>query len=68
MSYKAELVEKKDQYYQLEASKSGIKDLFNDLLDGTKGFKYEITLKFELKKSWGERLNLLQSISIQQQK
>ena len=35
MSYKVELVEKK----KLEASNSSIKDLFNDLLDETKGFK-----------------------------
>ena len=34
---------------QLEASKSSIKDLFNDLLDEMKGFKYQITLKVELK-------------------
>ena len=47
MSYKVELVEKKDPLIQLEASKSSIKDLFNDLLDETKGFKYQITLKVE---------------------
>ena len=40
MSYKVELVEKKDSLVQLEASKSSIKDLFNNLLDETKGFKY----------------------------
>ena len=34
----------------LEASKSSIKDLFGDLLDDTKGFKYQITLKVMLKK------------------
>ena len=39
MSYKVELVEKKDPIKQLEASKSSIKDLFNDLLNETKGFK-----------------------------
>ena len=49
MSYKVELVEKKDLSIQLEATKSSIKDLLNDLLDGTKGFKYEITIKVELK-------------------
>ena len=43
-SYKVELVEKKDPIKQLEASKSSIKDLFNDLLNETKGFKYQITL------------------------
>ena len=35
---------------QLEASKSSIKDLFNDLLNKTKGFKYQIAIKFLLKK------------------
>ena len=45
MSYKVELVEKKDLIKHLEASKSSIKDLFSDLLDETKGFKYQITLK-----------------------
>ena len=35
---------------QLEASKSRIKDLFNDLLNETKGFKYQITLKVMLQK------------------
>ena len=35
---------------QLEASKSSIKDLFNDLLSETKGFKYQITVKSLLKK------------------
>ena len=33
---------------QLEASKSSIKDLFNDLLNETKGFKYQITVIFIL--------------------
>ena len=37
MSYKAEIVDKKDLIVQLEASKSSIKDLFNDLLNGIKG-------------------------------
>ena len=31
MSYKVEIVERKDLILQLEASKSSIKDLFNDL-------------------------------------
>ena len=35
---------------QLEASKSSIKDLFNDLLNETKGFKYQSTVKVLLKK------------------
>ena len=50
MSYKVEIIEKKDPIKQLEASKSSIKDLFNDLLNETKGFKYHITLKVTLKK------------------
>ena len=62
MSYKVELVEKK----KLEASNSSIKDLFNDLLDETKGFKYQITVKILLKNTL--KLNFLQFISIQQQK
>ena len=45
-----EIIEKKDSIRQLKASKSSIKDLFNDLLNETKGFKYEKTLKFILKK------------------
>ena len=50
MSYKIEIVEKKDLIVQLEESKSSIKDLFNDLLNETKGFKYQITVKVLLKK------------------
>ena len=69
MSYKVEIIEKKDPMKQLEASKSSIKDLFSDLLNETKGFKYQITLKVMLKNtSQMEKLNLDQFISIQQQK
>ena len=50
MSYKVEIIERKDLIVQLEASKSSIKDLFNDLLNETKGFKYQITVKVLLKK------------------
>ena len=50
MSYRFELIEKKDPIVQLEASKSSIKDLFSDLLYETKGFKYQITVKILLKK------------------
>ena len=67
MSYKVEIIEKKDPIKQLEASKSSIKDLFSDLLNETKGFKYQITLKVMLKNtSQMEKLNLDQFISIQQ--
>ena len=44
MSYQVELVEKKDPLIQLETSKTSIKNLFNDLLDKTKVFKYQITV------------------------
>ena len=50
MSYKVEIFERKDLIVQLEASKSSIKDLFNDLLNETKDFKYQITVKVLLKK------------------
>ena len=49
-SYRVEIVEKKDLIVQLEASKSSIKDLLNDLLNETKGFKYQITVKVLLNK------------------
>ena len=50
ISYKAEIVEKKDPILQLGASKSSIKNLFSDLLYETKGFKYQITVRVLLKK------------------
>ena len=50
MSYKVEIVEKKDPIVQLKASKLNIKNVFSDLLNETKGFKYQITLKVLLKK------------------
>ena len=50
MSYKVQLAEKNDPLIQLEASKTSIKDLFNDFLDETKVFKYQITVKILLKK------------------
>ena len=49
MSYKVEIIEKENPIVQLEASKSSIKDLFSDLLNETKSFKYQITLKVLLK-------------------
>ena len=54
MSYKVEVVDKKDVTIQLEASKSSIKDLFIDLLNETRGFKYQITVKVLLKKIQAE--------------
>ena len=50
MIYKVEIVEKKDPLIQLKASKSSIKEFFNDLLDETIGFKYQMTLKVNFKK------------------
>ena len=49
-SYKVEIIEKKDPIVQLEASKLSIKNLFNDLLNELKGFKYQITVEVLLKK------------------
>ena len=50
MSYEVEIVDKKDLIVQLEATKSSIKDLFSDILNVTKGFKYRIAVKVLLKK------------------
>ena len=50
MSFKVEIIEKKYLINQLEASKSSIKNLFNDFLNETKVFKYQMTLKIMLKK------------------
>ena len=50
VSYKVEIVERKDLIVQLEASKLNIKNLFSDVLNETKGFKYQITVKVLLKK------------------
>ena len=56
MSYKFKLVEKKDPLIQLEAGKTSIKDLLNDILNETNGFKYEITVKILLKKYKGTEI------------
>ena len=69
MSYKVEIVERKDLTVQLEASKLSIKNFFGDLLNNTKGFKYQITVKILLKNaSLMEKLNLLQFILIHGQR
>ena len=47
---KSKQLRKKDPLKQLEGSKSSIKDLSSDLLNETKGFKHQITLKVMLKK------------------
>ena len=68
MPYKVKIIERKNPIVQLEASKSSIKDFFSDLLNETKGFKYQITIKVLLKNTSSmEKLNLIQFISIQQQ-
>ena len=65
MSYKVEIIERSDPIVQLEASRSSIKNLFSDLLNETKEFKYQITVKVLLKKYKPmEKLNLLQFILI----
>ena len=49
-SYKIENVYKKDPIVQLKASELSIKDLFKNLLNEIKGFKYQITLIILLSK------------------
>ena len=50
MSYRVEIVERKDPILLFETSKSSIKDLFSDPLNETKHFSYQITVKVLLKK------------------
>ena len=50
MLYKVEIIERKDLILQLEASKLSIKYLFGDLLNETRGFKHQVTVKVWLKK------------------
>ena len=50
MSYKVEIIDKKDLIVQLAGSRSSIKYFFIDLLNETRGFKYKITVKVWLKK------------------
>ena len=45
-NYKIEIIDTKNHLARLEASKSTIKDLFKDLLNEMKGFKYQITVQF----------------------
>ena len=51
MSYKVEIIEKKDPILHIEASKSSTKDLFTNLLNETTDFKYQITVHILLKKN-----------------
>ena len=43
-------MKKKDQIVQLKARKVSIKNLFGDLLNETKGFKFQITVQVLLEK------------------
>ena len=49
MSYKVEIIEKKDPIVQLKASKLSIKNFFSDFLNETKSFKHQITVRVLLK-------------------
>ena len=49
-SCKVDIADSRDPLVQLETSKSSIKDLFNDLLNQMKGFKYQITVAVLLSK------------------
>ena len=49
-SYKVEIIDKKDPLVQLQTSKLSIEDLFKDLLNEIKGFKYQITVAILLSK------------------
>ena len=44
-SYSIEIIDSKDPSVQLTINKPSIKDLFKDLLNEIKGFKYQITLQ-----------------------
>ena len=64
ISYKVEIIEKNDTVKYLEASKSSIKDLFSDLSNETKGFKYQITLKGMWKKQ--KKTNPMEKLNLDQ--
>ena len=66
VSYKAELIEKKDPILQLEASKLSIKGLFEDLSKKQKVLSIRLLYKFSLKNAnLIKKLNSLQFILIQ---
>ena len=50
MSCKVEIIGKIGPIVRLKVSKLSIKNLFSDLLNETKGFKYQITVNVLLKK------------------
>ena len=66
-SYKIEIVDKRHVIIQLKASELSIKDLFKELLNELKGFKYQITLNILLSKIKSDGNTLLFSL-IQQLK
>ena len=69
VTYKVEKVERKDPIVQLKASKVSIKNLFSDLLNETKNFKYQMTINVLLKNtSLIKKLNLDRFILIEKQK
>ena len=69
MSYKVKILDRKDPIVQLEANKSSIKYFFRDLLNGTKDFKNQVTVKVLFKKyKLNEKLNFLKFISVHSQK
>ena len=61
MSYKVEIIERKDPIKQLNGSKSSIKHLCSDLLNKTKGFRYQITLSYvkKYKPNWKMEFRLV---------
>ena len=68
-SYKAEIVDHKDPLVQLQTSKSSIEDLFKDLSDEMKVFKYQTTVPALLNKAnINGSLNISLFILIQQLK
>ena len=68
-SYKVEIAARKDPIVQLKASKVSIKNLFSDLLNETKNFKYQMTINVLLKNtSLIKKLNLDRFILIEKQK
>ena len=58
MSYKVEITEKKDPVVQLEPSKLSIKDLFNDLLNETKGLSIRLLNTISM-----EKINYFNSVT-----
>ena len=54
-SYKIDIVAKRDPIVQLKASESSIIDLFKDVLNEIKDFKYQITLSIFLSKVRSDR-------------